>query len=151
MSLLLCTEEINCRPTSFSQVPLPPRDLPLLSKEFDNIKIFYHADIQPISANGSFTFYIARPGFSSGQCIDWRAEGIRITTLAYSGKWVECILPRLPGNTVFRVQYPDPEQPGRVRTQDCRLPVGEPPEGPEWEDFPVFPTPFIRSANILQL
>ena len=63
-----------------------------ISVNFDNIKTFYHLtrpDRPP--ARNSWSFYIARPGASVNECIDWAAEGIDIE-VSGPGCWSSKIL-----------------------------------------------------------
>ena len=62
-----------------------------ISVNFDNIKTFYHLtrpDRPP--ARNSRSFYIARPGASVNECIDWAAEGIDIEVSGPGRRWGKC-------------------------------------------------------------
>lgn len=104
---------------------MPPPDVTLLSKEFDNIKLFYNLDSNPLFGTGSYTFYFARSGSEPEDCIDWRKENIRVTALGYDGEWGECLHLQVPGGAQIRIHYPDVERVGIERVKECRFGVKE--------------------------
>ena len=50
-------------------------------------------------------FYIARPGASASECIDWIAEGIRIVLCGLDNTWSECTLLSVPPQARVRISY----------------------------------------------
>jgi hypothetical protein len=90
-----------------AQFKCPNRDIPCLSVEFDNIKVFYHVtDINPASsARETWNFYIARPGCGTSECIDWAAEDIEIMAYGPGCKWGPCHMLTVPPATRVRIMY----------------------------------------------
>jgi len=70
----------------------PKENIVCKTVEFDNIKIFYHLMRPNLRLEVNFwSFYLARPGASASECIDWAAEGIHIER--YDNKlhgWMTC-------------------------------------------------------------
>jgi len=76
----------------------PPRSSPKFqcpnvckTVEFDNIKVFYHLARPnvPLEAN-DWLFYLARPGASASECINWATEGIDVKLCGRDGEWSAC-------------------------------------------------------------
>ena len=62
--------------------------------------------MRPYPQNGEgWNFYIARPGASPRECIDWVAEGINIQTCGLDGKWGKCQLLIVLPHTRVRISY----------------------------------------------
>ena len=50
-------------------------------------------------------FYIARPGASTHQCIDWASERISIEICGMDGRWLECKLLMVQSHARIRISY----------------------------------------------
>lgn len=75
--------------------------------EFDNIKVFYHptSPNDVLSLADTWSFYIARPGASARDCINWEEENIKIEAQMPNAEWGECkVLIATPGSRV-RISY----------------------------------------------
>jgi len=85
----------------------PKENIVCKTVEFDNIKIFYHLTRPNLRLEANaWSFYLARPGASASECIDWAAEGIHIERFdhRFCG-WMTCpVLVALPGSRV-RILY----------------------------------------------
>lgn len=74
-----------------------------------------------------WNFYIARPGASASECIDWVKEGIKIAVRGPAGQWGECTgLVVTPGTRV-RIYYPFRHE---RRTQEIIFPIISDPSIP---------------------
>jgi hypothetical protein len=74
------------------------------------------------SAVHAWAFYIARPGASESQCINWEQEGIKIQALGSSGCWGKCTgLVVAPGARV-RIAYPHGKE---ERIHEIQFPTPE--------------------------
>jgi len=104
----------------------PKRDIQCKSVEFDNIKVFYHPTwpdhLPPVG--DTWNFYIARPGASPSECIDWATEGIDIVAYGLDGRWGECRMLSVTPGTRVRISYTFRHQ---RRTREIVFPSSDPP------------------------
>jgi hypothetical protein len=113
-------------PHNRPQFKCPKENTPCKAVEFDNVKVFYHPT-EPNHAShpgSTWNFYIARPGASTRECIDWVADGVEIVAYGPDGHWGECRILTVPPGTRVRISYPFQQ---RRHTREIVFPTSDPP------------------------
>jgi len=85
--------------------------------------VFFHQDtFNNLFPQGTYFFYIGRPGCQPNECFDWKKENIAVTAFGSNEEWGECRVLIAPGGAQVRVNY---EFDGSTRTKELVFPKRE--------------------------